>query len=82
MIRYYTVVGWGEFPIDMLRYDSAFPADAHAVAAIAQRLHQERPLAEKVEVRLGSPRLPTFDRWRSFGWTVKVEVKIRLDAAQ
>ena len=55
----YEVQGVGLFPIDMLRYDSAWPADSESVEAQGRRT-----------VRLSSYRQPTIDRWSSFGWTV------------
>ena len=67
----FEVVGRGDFPVDMLRYDSAFPADGNAVDAIAFRVERENWRQERT-VRLGSYRStePTIGRWNSFGWRV------------
>jgi hypothetical protein len=69
----YTVEGLGDFPLDMLRHDCAYPADEERVAAITAGLawaaarwrSRERRL-----VRLVSQREPTSERWRALGWTV------------
>lgn len=76
-VRYmftYTVIGKGDFPFDMLRIDGAYPADT--MSALALQLGSDvgdRQVTR--EVRLfahgGERWLPTFDRWRSFGWVVK-----------
>jgi hypothetical protein len=57
----------GVFPIDMLRYDLCWPAtqeDAH-------RIHDgtTQPRTPR-NIKLKGLKLPTFARWRSFGWTV------------
>lgn len=36
-VYYFTVVGHGEFPLDMLRYDSAFPTSAEDTEKIVAR---------------------------------------------
>lgn len=60
-LHLYTVEGKGTFPLDMLRYDCAWPShDASTIVMTAQR-----------SVSLASYQEPTTDRWRSFGWTVK-----------
>lgn len=58
----YLVAGSGPFPIDMLRFDGASPYDTDAVTTLGRK--------DKREIRLSSYRSPTYDRWRSFGWTV------------
>ena len=58
---FYYVAGSGEFPHDMLRYDSAIPAtedDARRMSGHGQRT---------VEMRAQGC---TPMRWKSFGWTV------------
>jgi hypothetical protein len=67
---YYDVIGAGQFPVDMLRYDSAFPANSNAVTAISRAICQATFADPKIEVRLGSHKRPTIARWRSFGWRV------------
>ena len=65
----YRVSGTGHFPIDMLRYDCAYPASPEAVSAIgavSRTAHVDR---RTVELRSHHP--PTRDRWASFGWLVE-----------
>lgn len=59
----YDVDGFGEFPIDMLRYDAAHPATTNDVAAMFDTAHRRR-------VSIHSYRPPTAARWESFGWRV------------
>lgn len=49
------------FPLDMLRYDSAWPVDSTSVAHI----HDGQGL-----VMLATYARPTKARWLSFGWKV------------
>jgi hypothetical protein len=73
----YQVHGDGYFPLDMLRYDSSFPADNEAVVrmVIADLAH-DRVVPEGIRtitlMHLGTtPRFkPTSGRWESFGWSV------------
>ena len=64
---YYTVEGTGVFPIDMLRYDTAYPINHDDVEAIG-RIHNIG--YGKRMVRLCSCHRPRIDRWESFGWKV------------
>src|SRR5437879_330543 len=69
----YAVEGVGDFPLDMLRHDCAYPADQESVAAIMAGLRwaaSRKRSRELLLVRLVSHRAPTSERWRSFGWTV------------
>ena len=59
----YTVEGYGSFPIDMLRYDNAYPRDSDSIYNMGQEL-------DRRQVRLASCHCPTHDRWASFGWKV------------
>ena len=71
----YAVEGVGDFPLDMLRHDCAYPADEESVAAIMAGLRwaaSRKRSRELLQVRLLSHRAPTSERWRSFGWTVTV----------
>ena len=71
----YSVEGIGDFPLDMLRHDRAYPADQESVAAIMAGLRwaaSRKRSRELLVVRLVSDRSPTAERWRSFGWTVRV----------
>ena len=66
------------FPIDMLRYDCAWPyseADARMIEEdVGSRV--AIPLAagadNRIKVRLSSIKNPTAARWETFGWTVVV----------
>ena len=60
------VVGRGQFPIDMLRYDRAHPrSEADSVA-----MAEARPRRRAVEVVCTGADTPTVGRWESFGWAV------------
>lgn len=65
LYKYY-VTGYGDFPMDMLRYDSCWPAGPTDVAKLGAE-HKER------SVQLCSTQEPTLDRWTSFGWRVGTE---------
>lgn len=58
----YTVTGTDHFPLDMLRYDKAWPMDSHAVSLISD--NDER------SIRITSRDKPHDTRWASFGWRV------------
>ena len=71
----YAVEGIGDFPLDMLRHDCAYPADQESVSAITAGFRwaaARKRASELLVVRLVSDRAPTSERWRAFGWTVKV----------
>lgn len=69
---------WAVFPLDMLRYDSCFPADSNAVATIALSYERTRTIwnngtsvalhQRHATIRHGL----TPARWESFGWRVTV----------
>lgn len=61
----YVVEGFGDFPLDMLRYDCAWPKEEKD-AGVAQQ--HERGLRR---VRLTGTRPPTEARWHSFLWKVR-----------
>jgi hypothetical protein len=62
------------FPLDMLRYDCAFPRTSEAVSKIEQNLSgrlEDRISIEPFELQLRSDvKPPTLARWQSFGWLV------------
>jgi len=58
------VEGAGQFPFDMLRYDSCFPKGEEDAAAMESHRRERR------RVTLCSPSVPTKDRWDSFMWRV------------
>jgi hypothetical protein len=59
------VVGDGDFPYDMLRYDLAWPATGGDSALIG---YNNKTSVRRIELR--SLKLPTIARWASFGWKV------------
>lgn len=65
----FTVVGWGRFPLDMLRYDVCWPAHPKDVAELNRSLSGP---SEKRTVNLTAAlsNMPTEARWKSFGWVV------------
>jgi hypothetical protein len=68
----YQVTGRHRFPVDMLRYDGAYPktgADVEVLESVGDWTYKE------TSVRLMSDREPTYDRWSSFGWTVTYVAK-------
>ncbi len=57
------------FPIDMLRYDSAWPASEEDANKIARSVRNEGSEGnDEIEVLMRG--WPTVDRWKSFGWVV------------
>jgi hypothetical protein len=62
----FAVVGAGMFPVDMLRYDKAWPASESDSRLISNSFTD--PVQHRIELR--SLKEPTPARWRSFGWTV------------
>jgi hypothetical protein len=68
-LQRFKVTGTGHFPIDMLRYDSCFPANPHDVPEIADC--GERRTVELKRWVYGKDVLPTAARWASFSWTVE-----------
>ncbi len=72
---HYTVNSNTSFPIDMLRYDNAYPATCDAVSAI-EHSRNPRRLGEQYKVALVGTHEPTVERWNSFNWRVG-DVEIR-----
>lgn len=70
----FTVEGNGEFPIDMLRYDHAWPEHEHPDSYnVAMRYDDggEKYLKlRRVSLLTDSPNAPTEGRWQSFTWRV------------
>lgn len=64
----YEVTGSTRFPLDMLRYDRAWPATSVDATAAANH----RPY-EKRTVKLRGLNNPAVGRWASFGWRVTHE---------
>lgn len=70
MSAVFTVEGFGEFPLDMLRYDCCYPdkpSDAEAMSTT--------PFSGRRKVTLVSnwPSAPTQGRWQSFSWPVVLD---------
>lgn len=76
-IKTFIVEGAVQFPLDMLRYDCAWPATPEDADLINRSL-SEGGTRERIRVRLHAAlpkyQLPADERWRSFCWRV-VEVK-------
>jgi hypothetical protein len=71
----FKVEGSGEFPVDMLRYDTCFPLtenDAHVIAL--QRGTRQVTLVRRSLV----PTEPTAGRWQSFGWRIIEVLPVQL----
>ena len=68
----FEVTGGGEFPFDMLRYDSAWPASEADSRKIAQSYSapDEESRPKQRTVRLKTRTRVTNRRWESFGWSV------------
>lgn len=65
----------GDFPIDMLRYDSAYPdSELDAGEILATFEARSRRRADR-GIRLVGLRRPTVARWESFGWSVDRDVQ-------
>ena len=79
-LTHYKVRGHFSFPLDMLRYDSSFPASESETGLIASTLpliggtHITKP----VEIELITTHHPNLGRWDSFGWAVTEIDGVRL----
>ncbi len=79
----YTVVGTYPFPLDMLRYDGAYPAteeDARKMTAAVAGDSLEA-VKTKYSIELVAPKhtahwVPRRARWESFLWNVNGEVLV------
>ena len=70
---HFTVQGSGPFPVDMLRYDGAYPRDPESAARLLTPVDREsRRDTREVHLNLAAPSFlkPTHGRWSSFGWAV------------
>ena len=61
----YVVLGFGVCPLDMLRYDAAWPVRSEDAIAITSQSKAAKAIC------LASHHPPTAARWESFGWTVR-----------
>ncbi len=74
------VEGSGEFPVDMLRYDSCFPLEGQDASKLG---HDRREHRCVVLCRRGaSADGATGARWASFGWRVLGVYEDRYDARE
>jgi len=64
----FVVEGCGEFPFDMLRYDSCWPRTADDAAKLYSMWRERRRV--ELSAADGKRWQPTTARWASFGWTV------------
>lgn len=64
-----TVQGGYGFPIDMLRYDLAWPHTEEDSGKIAATYGPKSRTGPR-EIQVIMHREPTIGRWASFGWTV------------
>lgn len=68
----FIVKGTGRFPIDMLRYDGAFPASSSDAVLIASAVKGGARRGNEFKITLISKsHAPTSARWQSFGWFVE-----------
>lgn len=68
--RSFTVRGSGRFPIDMLRYDTCWPATQVDVRKVESNVSHASFSRDVLEVVLVGTSKPTHRRWESFGWEV------------
>jgi hypothetical protein len=73
-IQRYVATGTGRFPLDMLRYDSAWPATEHDANILDTHLTCGGTVPfEGVQLKraqIDAHSMPAIDRWRSYGWHV------------
>lgn len=76
MVKTFTVTGKLPFPVDMLRYDSAWPNGSNDSISIEAALSlQVRPRGTarppySITLCTNDPHAPTRARWESFMWKV------------
>ena len=77
----FRVIGRGEFPFDMLRYDACWPADSESASRLATppcytgedvyaKFRHDRRVITLRTYQEHKWWEPTKGRWSSFGWTV------------
>jgi hypothetical protein len=65
----FAVLGTGQFPLDMLRYDSCYPKSQDDTGEMERSfLPRNR---DEHRVTLVGAKEPTVGRWQSFGWVVE-----------
>ena len=65
--KVFTVEGMGEFPLDMLRYDGAWPYSTEDVYKMRHDIRERR----SIRLVTGSDNSPCIGRWNSFMWSAK-----------
>lgn len=66
----FTVEGYGAFPLDMLRYDSAWPVDTSDAREIEASIAVEGAGRWTVRLNSADRHAPTIGRWESFNCRV------------
>ena len=72
----FTVTGRGRFPVDMLRYDCAWPQGPDDAALITESFSADTRQLTPFCVTLTSDMkcgVPTVGRWTSFGCAVEIQ---------
>jgi hypothetical protein len=70
-ITSFIVEGKGHFPVDMLRYDMAWPRDGQSASNLmTPEDRKERYTLRQVHLSTARKSDPTIGRWSSFGWTI------------
>jgi hypothetical protein len=67
-IHRFKVLGSGQFPFDMLRYDACYPETSNDASNLINSDEDFEPRDVKLCARAERGWFPTRDRWRSFGW--------------
>jgi hypothetical protein len=65
-ISTFVVEGSGEFPFDMLRYDSCWPQNGDSAAFMSKHYTERR----KITLESVGISTPSVNRWASFNWRV------------
>ena len=63
----FEVTGSGKFPMDMLRYDRAYP-DSSVDASLIEYCIDRHPRTPQTITLRTEAHAPTVARWNSFGW--------------
>jgi len=77
MIQYRVCGNAGTFPMDMLRYDHAWPATEDDAHTIHSCLSGDTPILHRVQIVLFGLTCHA-ERWNSFGWEVREQAKVEV----
>ena len=72
MTKAATIIGHGVFPMDMLRYDRAYPLTSDDAVKIASTFFNK---TQSFEIQVATSGNFTAERWRSFGVSIVQKVK-------